>query len=341
MRILLSLLIITITTSSSSHDDDWKFLHAYPKHVMVRRVPDGSIEIDGNVNDTEWKEADWHDNNFEDITFHANQTNLNHVPLYQQASIAVLYDSKYLYVAATLKEPFTFANIPSSHNGDRVPYRDNDFEFFVDPSGSTEFYKEFEMNALNATYDVNWGVPDQAAGLHCSNNASFLPICTYLFLSRSRTQTTTTTTRTIIQVPTHPHHSMTVHGQCTTTSRNMTDFELLPSRQILVSSTRTTVNGVLKLRFRYETDRIMVAYWTARMDSSHWIDFMTLRDSIRVFMISANDPCTGVPILLEQYGYITHNQKNSNTKTLTRASHTGTSAKIFHRCRKLYVVSSE
>ena len=219
------------------------------------------------------------------------------MPLYQQASVAVLYDSKYLYVGATLKEPFTFANIPSSHNGDRVPYRDNDFEFFVDPSGSTEFYKEFEMNALNATYDVNWGVPD-GAGLLCSKNASFLPICMYLSicLSLSRTQTTT-----IIQVPTHPHHSMTVRGQCTTTSRNMTDFELLPSHQILVSSIRRAVNGVLKLRSRYETGRIMVACWTARMDSSHWIDFMTLRDSIRVFMISANDPCTGVPILLEQY----------------------------------------
>ena len=101
MSILLSLLlIITIITtqifgSSSSHDD-WKFLHAYPKHVMVRRVPDGSVAIDGHVNDNEWTEADWHDNDFEDITFHKNQTDLNHVPLYQHASVAVLYDSKYL-----------------------------------------------------------------------------------------------------------------------------------------------------------------------------------------------------------------------------------------------------
>lgn len=59
-----------------------------------------------------------------------------------------------------------------------VPYLDNDFEVFIDVSGTTEYYKvlfqtiidlntlnitqEFEMNAINATYDVLWGVPDGA-----------------------------------------------------------------------------------------------------------------------------------------------------------------------------------
>ena len=34
--------------------------------------------------------------------------------------------------------------------------------------GSTQYYKEFEMNALNATYDVLWGVPDGVDYLQCN-----------------------------------------------------------------------------------------------------------------------------------------------------------------------------
>ena len=49
--------------------------------------------------------------------------------------------------------------VPPGHNGRQVPYHDNDFEAFIDPSMSTAFYKEFEMNVRNASYDVNLGVP--------------------------------------------------------------------------------------------------------------------------------------------------------------------------------------
>jgi hypothetical protein len=35
-----------------------------------------------------------------------------------------------------------------------VIFHDNDFEVFIDASGTTHFYKEFEMNALNATWDL-------------------------------------------------------------------------------------------------------------------------------------------------------------------------------------------
>ena len=48
------------------------------------------------------------------------------------------------------------------------PYRDNDFEAFVDVLGRGDYYKEFETNALNATYDINWGRAD-GAPLACSH----------------------------------------------------------------------------------------------------------------------------------------------------------------------------
>ena len=33
-------------------------------------------------------------------------------------------------------------------------FNDNDFEVFIDPDGSTHYYKEFEINALNTTWDL-------------------------------------------------------------------------------------------------------------------------------------------------------------------------------------------
>ena len=85
------------------------------------------------------------------------------------------WDAAYLYVGAELFEPFVFANL-TGHN-EVAPYHDNDFEFFVDPAGSTEYYKEYEMSAANATYDVLWGVPD-GWGLHCDDGGGgVLPTC--------------------------------------------------------------------------------------------------------------------------------------------------------------------
>ena len=44
-------------------------------------------------------------------------------------------------------------------------------------SGTTQYYKEFEMSARNATYDVLWGVPD-GAGLSCSDTPDgIVPVC--------------------------------------------------------------------------------------------------------------------------------------------------------------------
>ena len=36
----------------------------------------------------------------------------------------------------------------------QVIFHDNDFEIFVDPDGDTHYYYEYEVNALNATWDL-------------------------------------------------------------------------------------------------------------------------------------------------------------------------------------------
>ena len=54
-----------------------------------------------------------------------------------------------------------------------APYHDNDFEVFIDVSGTGEYYKEYEMNALNATYDINWGV--RRSMLHAGRSTRAAP----------------------------------------------------------------------------------------------------------------------------------------------------------------------
>lgn len=64
------------------------------------------------------------------------------------------WDADYLYIGAQVLEPFIYADYSHGHNT-VAPYHDNDFEVFIDVSGTTQYYKEFEMNAINATYDVS------------------------------------------------------------------------------------------------------------------------------------------------------------------------------------------
>jgi hypothetical protein len=189
MRLLLHMLgLLAVATSRSmtinsfEGDNRWKFLTAYPKHLLVQRLQkdEPRLAIDGKLDDPAWAGADWHDDSFVDIAHHAGHSQLDAVPSYQQASVAALWDANFLYIGARLKEPVVFGVVPPGHNGKQVPYTDNDFEVFVDPSMSTQFYKEYEMNAVGATYDVNWGVPDQD-GLACDSNPNrtspYLPTC--------------------------------------------------------------------------------------------------------------------------------------------------------------------
>ena len=172
------LCLATAAAATTTTTTTWQFLSAYPRHLLTHQIPDNAFSIDGNLDKYPWSTAKFSPT-FVDITEHTTDA-LNNVPSYNQASVATFYDTQYLYVAAKLHDPYTFGRVAMSHNGPEVPYHDNDFEFFVDPSGSTEFYKEFEMNVNNATYDVNWGVPDQN-GLSCDSTAArthpYLPTC--------------------------------------------------------------------------------------------------------------------------------------------------------------------
>ena len=93
-----------------------------------------------------------------DITRHADQQ-LNAIPNDLQARVKIRWDSDYFYVGAILHESYVTAQNVGHNN--HAPYSpDNDFEIFIDVSGTTQYYMEYEMSAQNATYDIKWGKPD-------------------------------------------------------------------------------------------------------------------------------------------------------------------------------------
>ena len=166
------------------------FLDFAPPLYRAVKLKEGEhLTIDGLLNDPAWADADW-TTDLVDITDHLTKngsvaTVLNAVPKFMQMKCKIRWDDQFLYIGAILNEPYVRADVPPGDNTPQgPPYHDNDFEVFLDVSGTSQYYKEFEMSARNATYDVLWGVPDgMDPKLDCVQNYSSpnpkrVPICT-------------------------------------------------------------------------------------------------------------------------------------------------------------------
>lgn len=114
-----------------------------PREYLVRR-PLVPPVIDGHLDDAAWRAAPWTDF-FVDI-----EGAIRPAPRFHTRA-KMLYDDKYWYIAAEIQEPDLWATV-TRH--DDVIFRDNDFEIFVDPSGTTHRYFEIEMNQLGTEWDL-------------------------------------------------------------------------------------------------------------------------------------------------------------------------------------------
>jgi hypothetical protein len=160
-----------LTTADATQS--WRMLDQYPNQYVTRKLaPDDAITIDGKLDEPAWADAEW-TYNMVDITRHADQQ-LNAVPNDLQARAKIRWDDDYVYIGALLHEVYVTA-VNVGHNS-KPPYSpDNDFEIFIDVSGTTQYYMEFEMSAQNATYDIKWGKPDGSSVVACATNSSSWP----------------------------------------------------------------------------------------------------------------------------------------------------------------------
>lgn len=116
--------------------------------------------IDGDLDDPAWVEAAW-TSDFVDISTPTRP--------WQRTRAKMRWDARWLYVGAELEEEAIWANITHTchcidPSADQVIFHDNDFEVFVDADGSCAFYKEFEINAANATWDLCLNKPYENGG---------------------------------------------------------------------------------------------------------------------------------------------------------------------------------
>ena len=134
----------------------------YPRQYVayeVRGSPGGSADggfapppvVDGKLDDLAWEEVGWSED-FRDISDLTGRLD----PPRFRTRVKMRWDASWLYVAAEMQEREVWANQTAKNS---VVFRDDDFEIFVDADGSTHAYKEFEVNALNTTWDLLLNAP--------------------------------------------------------------------------------------------------------------------------------------------------------------------------------------
>lgn len=126
------------------------------EYVARRRV--APIVVDGNLHDAAWSRASWTPA-FVDI-----EGSVRPRPRLR-TRVKMLWDDQYWYFAAELQEPDLWATV---RDRDAVIFRDNDFELFIDPSGTAHRYFEVEMNQLGTVWDLFLAKPYREGG-HADN----------------------------------------------------------------------------------------------------------------------------------------------------------------------------
>lgn len=120
---------------------DCTFAASRPREYSALKL-DTLLSLDGDLSKPEWAAVPWTDD-FVDISTSTTPR--------LRTRAKMRWDDEFLYVGAELEDPQLWATL-TEHNS--VIFNDNDFEIFVDPNATTWGYKEFEMNALNSTWDL-------------------------------------------------------------------------------------------------------------------------------------------------------------------------------------------
>jgi len=113
-----------------------------------------TIKIDGDLSDEAWQQAEW-TRTFTDIEGASKPSQT------YNTQVKMLWGDTCLYIAARITEPHVWATLKKH---DEVIFRDNDFEVFINPDGTTHHYYEIEFNALNTVFDLYLSKPYRNGG---------------------------------------------------------------------------------------------------------------------------------------------------------------------------------
>jgi cellulose/xylan binding protein with CBM9 domain len=124
--------------------EDWAKMATIVPRDYVCYHTIGPMKIDGVLDEASWLTAPW-TQEFVDIEGDGRPK-----PRFRTRA-KMLWDDYYFYVGAELEEPHVWGTLT---NHDAVIFHDNDFEVFIDPNGDNHEYYEFEINALNTSWDL-------------------------------------------------------------------------------------------------------------------------------------------------------------------------------------------
>ncbi|WP_143309607.1 carbohydrate-binding family 9-like protein [Chitinophaga vietnamensis] len=153
LLILSIIIILSKTTFAQTFSESFQPFNSIPRNYICYQTRD-SISIDGKLSEPAWQQAAWTED-FKDIEGDAKP-----MPALR-TRVKMLWDEKYLYIAAVLQEPHVWGTLLQH---DTIIFQDNDFEVFIDPDGDTHHYYEIEINALNTVMDLFMDKPYRNGG---------------------------------------------------------------------------------------------------------------------------------------------------------------------------------
>lgn len=150
---------VVAASAAAAAPTDCTFAASYPRQYVAFASSSPPV-LDGRLDEPFWDAVPF-SADFGDISTAS-------VPG-KRTNVKMRYDADYLYVGARLQEDAIWANISSTchcvnASQDQVIYHDDDFEVFVDADGSTHAYKETEVNAAAATWDLLLNKPYDDGG---------------------------------------------------------------------------------------------------------------------------------------------------------------------------------
>ena len=149
-----TLLLCSNLATADERMGDWQHMKGIWPQGYICLFSSTPVELDGKLDETAWQSAPW-TADFVDIEGDAKPKPR------QRTRAKMLWDAQNLYIAAELMETHLQGSL-TEH--DAVIFQDNDFEVFIDPDGDNHQYVEFEMNALNTTWDLLLNRPYKDGG---------------------------------------------------------------------------------------------------------------------------------------------------------------------------------
>lgn len=140
---ILGLGVFAIGAPGAASPETAERLPFNPRTYMIQRAT-SAPQIDGHLDETAWTEATWTAPFVNSISRDAPAPRF-------RTQAKMMWDDRYLYVAAKLEEPHVRAAFTTR---DTSVWRENAFELFIDPSGDTHHYYEYQINARETQWDL-------------------------------------------------------------------------------------------------------------------------------------------------------------------------------------------